>query len=158
MFLKLHPLIDIAILAGIVVLLLIWIIRLEVKLRRLLIGAGSKNLDQTLSAIRKEFEALDTFRHESEHYFISVEKRLRRSLQAVETIRFNPFKGQGTGSNQSFATSFINEKGDGVIFSSLYAHDRMSVFSKPIAGFNSTFELTDEEKEVVAKTKEALKK
>jgi hypothetical protein len=140
-----------------ILVLLIWVIRLEIRLRNLLIGAGSKNLDQTMAGVKKALDEFNTFRQEEEKYLTTVEKRLKRSLQAVETVRFNPFKGSNAGGNQSFATAFINEKGDGVVFSSLYAHDRMSIFSKPLAAFSSTYELTGEEKSVLEKSKETLK-
>ena len=86
-----------------------------------------------------------------------MENRLQRSIQAVETIRFNPFKGTGEGGNQSFATSFLSENGDGVVISSMYSRDRVSVFSKPLAKFVSSFELMEEEKEVIANSKNQLK-
>jgi hypothetical protein len=76
---------------------------------------------------------------------------LRKSIRGLETIRFNPFPDQG--SNQSFAISFQNEDGDGVVISSLYARERMSVFAKPIKKGSSTYELTDEEREVINKSK-----
>ena len=159
MLIDLHDPNVLLILSGILFLLLIgWIVRLEVRLKNLLVGAGSKNLDDSLKAIVKELESLQKFKDEDEKYLITVEKRLKRSLQAVETLRFNPFKGSGTGGNQSFATAFINEKGDGVLLSSLYAHDRMSVFSKPLSNFSSEFELSEEEQEAVKKSKESLKK
>jgi hypothetical protein len=143
---------------GILVIILIaWVIRLELKLGNLLRGSGSKNLDDSIKHICKELEVLKKFKDDDEKYLITVEKRLKRSLQAVETLRFNPFKGMGTGGNQSFATAFLSEKGDGVVLSSLYAHDRMSIFSKPLSNYASAFDLTDEEKEVVSKSKESLK-
>ena len=81
---------------------------------------------------------------------------MKRSLQSVETVRFNPFKGSGEGGNQSFSTSFVSENGDGVVISSLYSRDRISVFSKPLSKFQSSFELTDEEKKVIEDSKKNL--
>jgi hypothetical protein len=49
--------------------------------------------------------------------------------------------------------SFLNDEGDGVIISSLYARDRMSIFAKPIKGGKSEFELSTEEQEVLQKSK-----
>ncbi len=159
MLIDLHDPIFLLIISGILFVLLIgWIIRLEMRLKNLLVGSGSKNLDHSLKAIAKDIEALQKFQTEDEKYLLSVEKRLKRSLQAVETLRFNPFKGSGTGGNQSFATVFLNEKGDGVLLSSLYAHDRMSIFSKPLTNFTSEFEMSDEERDAVKKSKDTLKK
>ena len=139
-----------------IILLVLWIIRLEIKVRRLLIGKNAKSLEDSIVETLKNLEKLNAFQKEAINHFINVEKRLNRSIQSVETIRFNPFKGIGEGGNQSFSTSFTSENGDGVVISSLYSRDRVSVFSKPLEKFQSNFELTEEEKEVVENSKKSL--
>ena len=47
----------------------------------------------------------------------------------------------------------LNEEGDGVVFSSLYSRDRMSIFAKPVKNNNSEYELTSEEKQALEKAK-----
>ncbi len=139
------------------VILIGWVIRLEIKLRKLLVGKDAKTLEDTIVGAHQSIEKLNQFRKESISYFSNIEKRLNRSIQAVETIRFNPFKGTGEGGSQSFSTSFLNQDGDGVVLSSLYSRDRVSIFSKPLAKFESPFDLTDEEKEVITHSKNSLK-
>jgi len=70
-------------------------------------------------------------------------------VRNIETVRFNPFID--AGSNQSFAIAMLNDEGNGVVMSSLYARDRMSIFAKPIVRGKSEFELSSEEKEVLSK-------
>jgi hypothetical protein len=141
-----------------IVILIGWIIRLEVKMHRLLRGKDAKSLEDSIVQAHDNLEKLNEFQKESILYFINIEKRLNRSIQAVETIRFNPFKGTGEGGSQSFSTSFLSENGNGVVISSLYSRDRVSVFSKPLIKFESNFELTDEEKEVVTGAQKNLEK
>lgn len=143
-------------LVAIVVILVGWIIRLEVKIKKLLIGKDAKSLEDSIVNTKDNLEKLNLFQRESSLYFKNIEKRLHRSLQAIETIRFNPFKGTGEGGNQSFSTAFVSEDGDGVVLSSLYSRDRVSVFSKPLKKFESNFELTEEEKEVIGTSKSNL--
>ncbi len=133
-----------------------WVIRLEIKMRRLLIGKNAQSLEDSIVTAKENLEKINEFQKEAVNYFTSVEKRLNRSVQAVETIRFNPFKGTGEGGNQSFSTAFVCGNGSGVVVSSLYSRDRVSVFSKPLSKFESNFELTEEEKEVVANSKKSL--
>lgn len=140
------------------VILIGWIIRLEIKIRRLLIGKNARSLEDSIVSAKENLERLNTFQEESTLYFKNIERRLRRSLQAVETIRFNPFKGTGEGGNQSFSTSFLSEDGDGAVMSSLYSRDRVSVFSKPLKKFESSFELTEEERSVIDSSKKNLLK
>lgn len=137
------------IIIGVFLVFLLWNVRFEIKLRRFLSGKDSRSLEDTIVHIREGHDELHLFRKEVEQYLESVEKRLTRSIQGVETIRFNPFKGIGAGGNQSSSTAFLNESGNGVIISTLYARDRMSFFSKPIVNFSSIHELTDEEKKAI---------
>lgn len=138
------------------VILIGWIVRLEIKIKRLLLGKNAKTLEDTIVASLQNIEKLNSFQRDTVQHFASVEKRLRRSVQAVETIRFNPFKGTGDGGSQSFSTSFLSENGHGVVISSLYSRDRVSVFSKPLEKFESSFELTEEEREVIGNSKKNL--
>ncbi len=148
----------VTVLAVFFLLLLAWIIRLEIRMKRLLVGEHTKNIPESLTFIKNSLSDLSSFRKESEQYLETVEKRLRNSVQAVETVRFNPFKGMGTGGNQSFSTALLDEKGNGVVISSLYSNDRVSVFAKPIVSGKSVYELSDEEKESLTKAKTALKR
>ncbi|MFA6404430.1 MAG: DUF4446 family protein [Candidatus Paceibacterota bacterium] len=121
------------------------------RMRRFLIGFDSKHVGDSLNFVSSELNELKTFKNELEKYLSSVEKRLQKSVQTVKTVRFNPFKGTGGGGNQSFATSFLDQSGDGVVISSLYSRDHISVFSKPIKKHASEFELSNEEKEAIKK-------
>ncbi len=140
-----------------IVILIGWIVRIEIKMWKMLRGGDGKSLEDSIIGAHQNLEKLNQFQREAIDHFINVEKRLHRSVQAIETIRFNPFKGTGEGGNQSFSTSFVNENGNGVVISSLYSRDRVSIFSKPLERFGSNFELTEEEKEVVTNSKNHLK-
>ena len=135
-------------LALIIVALIIWIIRLEVKFRRLTSGP-SGNLEESITHLKDGQQDAKKFMVEMEKYLTDVEKRLQKSVQAVETVRFNAF--DGVGANQSFATVLLNQHGDGVVLSSLYGRERTSVFSKPLKAHASEHGLSDEEKAAVKK-------
>lgn len=133
-----------------ILLLLIMIMDLKNKLKKFLIGSGTENLTESMESIRGSLKESQTFQEEMRDYLITVEKRLKKSVQAVYTVRFNPFKGTGSGGNQSFATAFLNENGDGAVISTLYAREHISIFSKPVKKGVSEYELSEEEKEAVA--------
>ena len=143
-------------LALVIVILFIWVIWLQNKLGKLLVGK-SKNLDESFSSLTKEIKDLKKFQVTAEETFKKNDARLKKAVSGLETIRFNPFKGDGSGGNQSFATAFLNEEKNGVIISSMYARDHISVFSKPIKNLASEYELTNEEKEALNKAKDSIK-
>jgi hypothetical protein len=144
-------------LIALVVILVGLVVRLEIKIKKLLRGKNAHSLEDSIVGALENLGKLNTFQKEVIRHLEGVETRLNRSVQAVKTVRFNPFKGTGEGGSQSFSTAFITENGDGAVISSLYSRDRVSVFSKPLENFESTFELTDEEKEVISHSKDFLK-
>lgn len=148
----LDPLIITVGLLFVAVLVLIGIIfHLNSKLKKFLVGNKAENLGDSISSIRASLKELEEFKGGMETYLTTVESRLRKSVQAVYTVRFNPFKGTtDSGGNQSFATAFLNESGSGVVISTLYARERVSIFSKPINKGVSEYELSLEEKEAVS--------
>lgn len=143
--------------ALVIIILFSWVIWLQNKLGKLLVGK-SKCLDDSFDVLTKEISELKKFQNSAEETFKDHDARLKKTIAGVETIRFNPFKGDGSGGNQSFATAFLNEEKNGVIISSMYGRERMSIFSKPIKNLTSEFELTGEEKEALNKANDSIKK
>lgn len=128
-----------------------WIIKTEKRLKSLFLGKKARDLEDTLSYLEVEVKALKESKLKIEQELIVINQKLKKSIRGLEIIRFNPFADQG--GNQSFAIGIQNEDGDGVVISSLYARERMSVFAKPIKKGISTYELTNEEREVINKSK-----
>jgi hypothetical protein len=128
---------------------LIWAFSTEKRLKRFFVGKKAKDLEDTIIYLEENIRDLkkETVSLQKELDIVSV--KLRKSLRGLSTLRFNPFPDQG--SNQSFAIGILNEEGDGVVLSSLYSRERMSVFAKPIKNSKSEYELSEEEREVLKK-------
>ncbi len=140
------------VLAGILLVITIyWLFVTEKRLKRFFLGKNAKDLESTIVAMQDEIVKLHKSRIEAEKSLETINQKLRKSIRGLETIRFNPFPDQG--SNQSFAIGLLNEDGDGVVISSLYSRERMSVFAKPVKNSKSEYELTEEEKEVLERAK-----
>lgn len=119
--------IDSIILAGLIFLLLLWVLWLQIRVHKLLRGDGGKKLEGRIRKIEDNQKSLELFRVSIEKYLKGVENRLCRSIQGVSTIRFDAFEGTGEGGRQSFATAFLDENGDGLVISSLYRRDHIGV-------------------------------
>jgi len=140
------------VLAGIAILIgAIWIIKTEKRLKRFFIGKKAKDLEDIIISLENDIAVLKSAKEKTEKEIAEINKKLKKSIRGLETVRFNPFPDQG--SNQSFAIGMLNEDGDGVVFSSLYSRERMSIFAKPIKNGKSEYELTEEEKEALKKAK-----
>ena len=142
-------LISIIILGLAVILLVVWIFILEKRISALLGGKSGASLEDAISANREGLQDLMLFKSAVETELNRINDRIKKKLHGAKTLRFNPFHGTGSGGNQSFATAFLDEQGDGVVISSLYSREKVSVFAKPIKNRTSEFDLTDEEKEVL---------
>ncbi|HEV7424517.1 MAG TPA: DUF4446 family protein [Candidatus Paceibacterota bacterium] len=127
----------------------IWIFATEKRLKRFFLGKKAKDLEDTILSLEDTVSKLIREKNGMQKEITAINTKLKKSVRGLETIRFNPFPDQG--SNQSFAVGMLNEEGDGVVFSSLYSRDRMSVFAKPIKNNKSDYELTAEEKEALKK-------
>lgn len=127
------------------------LIRLEIKLKKLFGGKTADNLEEVIAGLHKELQKEHETAKIADSRISDLDRRVKRSVQSVRTIRFNPF--HDSGSNQSFSVVLANEEGDGVVLSSLHARDRMSIYAKPITDFSSTHELTDEEQQIIDERK-----
>lgn len=143
-------------LLGVNILFVLWLTRLEIKSKDIKVMKDKKSLRNKLNSIEEKIEALYQFENKTVDGLHILENKLKDNIQNVEIIRFNPFKNDGIGGDQSFAITLLNKKGSGVIISSLYARDKVSVFAKPIENWQSKYELSEEEKSVLNKTKSSL--
>jgi len=124
---------------------------LEIRLGKLFRGKHAHSLEHVLIDMSKFMDELDATHKKIEARMEEMNTRVRRSVQGVETVRFNPFSD--AGGNQSFATALLNEHGDGVVISSLYSRDSVSVYSKPVKAYESEFQLTREERDAITRAK-----
>ena len=127
----------------------LWIIKTEKRLKRFFVGKKAKDLEDTIINLEEEITKLKKAKETAEKEIKEINAKLKKSIRGLETIRFNPFPDQG--SNQSFAIGMLNEDGDGVVLSSLYSRERMSIFAKPIKNGKSEYELTEEERRSLEK-------
>jgi hypothetical protein len=140
------------VLIGVAVLIgVIWAVVTEKRLKRFFLGKKAKDLEDNIIILENEITKLSKAKDNIEKDIIVINAKLKKSIRGLETIRFNPFPDQG--SNQSFAIGMLNEEGNGLVISSLYSRERMSVFAKPVKNGKSEYELSAEEKEVLEKAK-----
>lgn len=139
-----------------IIALLFWLVRLERRLRRLTAGKKGGSLEALIGSIAEQQRTLEDRLEESRNRISTAESKLQNSVRAVETVKFNPFKGTGSGGNQSFATALIDEYGNGVVLLTLYARERVHVFAKPLKEFVADSELSEEEQDALQRARERL--
>jgi len=134
-------------------ILFILVIVLFVRLGKIFKGKTGKSLEEVVSVLVGHKEEAEQFHKEVAETFIAYDARIRKGAHAPEVLRFDAFNGTGEGGKQSFATALVSEDGDGMVLSSLYMRDKMRIYAKPVQKYTSSFELTDEEQEVLRRAK-----
>lgn len=117
--------------------------------------ASGNSLDQLLGEyleeVKKIRERLDQYDKRVER----VEHKLRSSVDRAELIRFNAFGNMG--SDLSFALALLNQEGNGVVLSSINNREESRVYAKPIIAGESSYHLSEEEKQVILKAKDTIR-
>ena len=138
----------------VVIFLILWIVRLEIKIRNIPSVKNNRNINNQIGSLEKEIHKLKEFEEKSLSDVNSIKSDLKKTIKGITTVRFNPFTDGSVGGNQSFATSIVDDEGNGVIISSLYSRERVSIFAKPILNWNSEYELSAEERKALDESKQ----
>jgi hypothetical protein len=127
--------------------------RLIGQYRHLMAGTSGGNLEVMLNdhvaRVRETAAQVQDVRRLAER----LERGSHLSLQHLGLVRFNPF--HDTGGDQSVAIALADDYGNGFVLSSLHSRDATRVYAKPLMGWESTYSLTDEEKQAIAMARKA---
>lgn len=126
---------------------IVWMVKTERRLKRFFQGKKAADLEETFHILDTRIASLETAKAAHDSILTNHDGRIKKSVKSIPLTRFNPFPD--VGGNQSFAMSLIDEDGDGVVLSSLYARDRMSVFAKGVRTGKGEQELSVEEQKIL---------
>lgn len=142
--------IAIAAVVGVVVLWL-RLHRLEQRYQELTAGTSGGNLEAILNSHLGNVRAAVDKANQAWETAMRVERYSRGHVQHVGIIRYNPFNH--TGGDQSFVLALADAEGNGVIINSLHARDGTRIYAKPLAAWESSYSLTEEERQAIAKSR-----
>lgn len=144
-------------LSAVLVFLLVWLvalsfffIKIHLFFKKLTHGISVSGLESILKEHLKRIEIISKKVADLEKRCDDIEKVGLLHLQKVGLVRFNPFAD--AGGDQSFTLSILNDRGDGVVVSSLHGRDQTRIYAKPVkAGEGTKYELSREEKEAITR-------
>jgi hypothetical protein len=122
--------------------------RLLGQYQHLMTGTSGGNMESMLNDHVAEVRSVAERVGNVEQLTRRLEKSGFYSFQHLGVVRFNPF--HDTGGDQSFAIALVDGHGNGVVLSSLHARDTTRVYAKPLLKWESSYSLTDEEKQAIA--------
>ena len=154
LFADVGPLLLAALLVGFLVLLALFV-RLQSRVNRMLLqyqrlvrGGNGGNLEELLDRQLEMAEGTVARVVELESQQAELREAMRRTIQRVGLVRFNPFSD--TGGDQSFSIALLDGEGDGLVVSSLFSRSDTRVFAKPVQRGQSKYHLTEEEQQAIS--------
>ena len=128
--------------------------KLNKRYRKMMQGMEGQNLEGLLMThiddLRHAMKKVDTLEAECRQ----LKSIAANCVQNVGIVRFNAF--EDTGSDLSFAVAMLDAKNNGVVISSIFGRSESRTYAKPIVGGESSYFLTEEEKQALTQAKEKV--
>lgn len=122
-------------------------------LKSLFPKSGERDIRKKFEEVLKSIEVFDKDLNKIRSKLADLENDGLLHIQKVELLRYNPY--EDTGGNISFSVSFLDNKGTGIVVTSLHARSGTRIFAKPvIEGKAVKYELSREEEEVIKRAME----
>ena len=126
----------------------------ERRLRALFGSKRSKNLEGLVAEHAEKVSKLEEKHAELADVLETLGNEFFFAVQKVGMVRFNPFSN--IGGDQSFALALLDRNDTGIVVSSLYSHERQLVYAKPIEKGASSYALSKEETEALARAQKRV--
>ena len=121
--------------------------RVELECELLLRGSDGTNFVEIVNDnIAQVHGLLDEVDALSERY-AAVLRRVAGAVQHVGVVRFDAFRD--LGGLLSFAVALLDDRGNGLVFSSIYGRSESRTYAKPVIERSSSYELSPEEREAI---------
>ena len=136
-------------LALLVLILEVWILLLHRRIGRLQSGQNKRppGLVQLSADERGALAQLQAALPPAQAGLAALQQVVPTAMQKFGMLRFNPFGD--TGGDQSFALCLTDAVGNGFVMSCLHRRNESKVYSKPLAGWQSKYSLSDEERQAI---------
>lgn len=137
-------------------LTLIFFIKININLSKLnkryeilMRGTNRVNLENNLFAYAQDVKKVKVVLDNLSARLDKLEEFERTTMKNIGVVKFDAF--DDIAGELSFAIALLNEKKNGFILSTISTRNESRVYIKPVVGGQSSYHLTPEEKEAIAK-------
>ncbi len=99
-------------------------------------------------ALRRRLDALEAHRPAGEADLAALRADLAQSLRHVAVVRYDAFADMG--GRLSFSAAVVDDRGDGLVISSIHARGESRTYAKGVVGGESDATLSPEEQQALA--------
>lgn len=150
-------------LAGLTLLLLVWVVLLSLAFRRqnrakLKVVKALKGETDIMEVMAKSLDDIERLFARQEQMAATGREHqamLSEAIRHVGVVRYDAFPG--VGGRLSFSTALLNEAGDGVIVTAISGRSDSRVYAKPIVDRRSTYPLSAEEEQAMTEAFKGVK-
>ena len=115
------------------------------------LGKGN-NIEEMLKNHLDKIEFVQRQNQEILDYCRKIDKDFTKTISKVGIYRYSAFRD--TGSDLSFTLALLNKNNDGVVLNGIYSREMSNIYAKPIKNAESTYTLSNEEKEAIKRAVE----
>ena len=112
------------------------------------IGAGLAVALVRIGRLRQEVRRLGHARPVGTGDLAALRSDLEQALRHVAVVRYDAFGDMG--GRLSFSAALVDDRGDGLVFSSIHARGESRTYAKGVVGGSSDATLTPEEQQALA--------
>lgn len=123
--------------------------KLASSFRLLMTGRGGADLEAALIDFVARMDRVEQLTNGLTQRVDALQVLQPYHIQHVGVVRFNPFPDKG--GDQSFVVAILDGHADGAVINSLSSRTDTHIYAKPVIGGQSTYNLTSEEKEAIAR-------
>lgn len=116
------------------------------------LGKG-ENIEEMLKKHLEKVEFVHKQNEEILDYCRKIDNDFGKTISKIGIIRYSAFKD--TGSDLSFTLALLNKHNDGVVLNGIYSREMSNIYAKPIKNAESTYTLSNEEKQAIQKALES---
>jgi len=121
--------------------------RIELECELLLRGSDGSNFVEIVNDNIDQVHGLSDEVDALSERYAAVLRRVAGAVQHVGVVRFDAFRD--LGGLLSFAVALLDDRGNGLVFSSIYGRSESRTYAKPIIERSSSYELSPEEREAI---------
>jgi Protein of unknown function (DUF4446) len=115
------------------------------------VSPGALSMDDALRGIleghARALQRLESAIRQLAGHDVRISERLTGAVQRVALVRYDAFEDMG--GRLSFSCALLDERGDGVVVTSINGRQDTRVYAKPVSGGSSDHNLSEEEEEVI---------
>lgn len=110
------------------------------------------DLENLLIHYAKKVNNVKIKQDEMKEELSKIGEEVKYCTQKVGVVRYNAI--EKVGADLSFAIAMLDAEDNGIVLNGIYSRDGSYVYSKPVQDGQSTYQLSDEEKEAIRLAKE----